>query len=100
MEPHRISGGQTLPLLGAATPEEVATRFAELRARFDQEAASAGDENTWKSLRDGRLGRHSGALTHVTDTWLHPAPPELKPAIGQPLNELKPHLAAAPQSRR
>src|SRR5258708_5810708 len=100
MEPHRISGGQTLPLLGAATPEEVATRFAELRARFDQDAASAGDENTWKSLRDGWLGRKSGVITQVTDTWLKPARPELKRAIGQALNELKAHVEAALESRR
>ena len=100
MEPNRISGGQALTSLGAATPEEVAARFADLRARFDREAATAGDENAWKSLRDTWLGRKSGIITQVTETWLKPARPELKRAIGQALNELKAHVEAALESQR
>ena len=100
MEPNRISGGQPLPSLGAATPEEVATRFAELRARFELDATAARDESAWKSLRDSWLGRKSGVITQVTDTWLKPARPELKRAIGQALNDLKAHVEAALESRR
>ncbi|MCU1343704.1 MAG: phenylalanyl-tRNA synthetase, alpha subunit, partial [Candidatus Acidoferrum typicum] len=100
MEPNRISGGQALSSLDAATPEDVATRFAELRARFDVDAMAARDENAWKLLRDAWLGRKSGVITHVTDTWLKPARPELKRAIGQALNELKAHVEAALESRR
>src|ERR1700687_200448 len=100
MDPNQISGGRALPSLGAATPEQVATRFAELRSRFDQDAAGAGDENGWKSLRDTWLGRKSGVLTQVTDTWLKPARPELKRVIGQALNDLKAHVEAALESRR
>src|ERR1700687_4976020 len=100
MAPNLIAGARALPSLGAATPEQVGTRFAELRARFDQDAASTGDENAWKSLRDTWLGRKSGLLTQVTDTWLKPARPELKRAIGQALNELKAHVEAALESQR
>jgi phenylalanyl-tRNA synthetase alpha chain len=92
--------GHALPALGSATPEEVAARFAELRARFDQEAAAARDENAWKSLRDAWLGRKSGIITQITDTWLKPARPELKRTIGQALNEVKTHVEAALESRR
>jgi phenylalanyl-tRNA synthetase alpha chain len=100
MEPNRNLGGEPFPSLGAATPEEVAARFAELRARFDRDAASARDENAWKSLRDAWLGRKSGVITQITETWLKPARPELKRAIGQALNELKAHVEAALESRR
>jgi phenylalanyl-tRNA synthetase alpha chain len=100
MDENPISTGKILPPLDAATPEQVAARFGELRARFDREAAGAKDENGWKSLRDAWLGRKSGFLTQVTDTWLKPSKPELKRAVGQALNELKAHLEAALESRR
>ena len=100
MDANPISTGKILPPLDAATPEQVAARFGELRARFDQDAAGATDENGWKSLRDAWLGRKSGLLTQVTDTWLKPSKPELKRAVGQALNELKAHVEAALESRR
>ena len=74
--------------------------FTELRARFDQDAAIAIDEDGWKSLRDAWLGRKSGVLTRITENWLKPAKPELKRAIGQSLNELKAHVELALESRR
>ena len=86
--------------LDAATPEQVVARFAELRARFDRDAAGASDENSWKSLRDAWLARKSGVLTLVTETWLKPAKPELKRAVGQALNEFKAHVEALLESRR
>ncbi len=94
------STAKTLPPLDAASPEDVSARFAELRARFDEESARATDENGWKVLRDAWLGRKSGMLTQVTETWLKPAKPELKRAIGQSLNEFKAHVEAALESRR
>jgi len=93
-----ISTGKILPPLDATTPEQVAARFGELRARFDEEAARATDENGWKLLRDAWLGRKSGVLTQVTETWLKPSKPELKRAIGQALNEFKAHVEAALES--
>jgi len=92
--------GKALPPLDAASPEDVSTRFAELRARFDQEAAQATDDNGLKLFRDAWLGRKSGLLTQVTETWLKPAKPDLKRAIGQSLNEFKGHVEAAMESRR
>ena len=100
MDANSISTGKILPPLDAATPEQVAARFGELRARFDRDAAATADENGWKSLRDAWLGRKSGLLTQVTDTWLKPSKPELKRAVGQALNELKAHVEAALESRR
>jgi phenylalanyl-tRNA synthetase alpha chain len=94
------STGKALSPLDAASPEQVAARFGELRARFDEEATHAADENSWKSLRDAWLGRKSGLLTLVTETWLKPAKPELKRAVGQSLNEFKAHVEAVLESRR
>jgi phenylalanyl-tRNA synthetase alpha chain len=99
MNANPSSDGKILPPLDAATPEQVAARFDELRARFDRDSAGATDENSWKSVRDEWLGRKSGLLTQVTDTWLKPSPPELKRAVGQALNTFKAHVEAALESR-
>ena len=100
MDPNPSSAGQALAPLNDAAPGQVPERFAELRARFDRDSAGANDENTWKSLRDAWAGRKSGVLAQVADTWLKPAKPELKRAVGQALNELKAHVEAALESRR
>src|SRR5712691_1407651 len=91
-----------LPLvhLGITRPEELATLFAGLRGRFDEECACACDESSWKQFRDAWLGRKSGVLTQITDNWLKPAPPELKRAIGQALNDLRAYVEAAVDERR
>ena len=91
---------QRLEELGVATPDQVKQRFAEVRNRFDQEAAVRLDEAGWQRLRNFWLGRKSGVLTAITENWLKPAPGHLKPPIGQALNELKAHVEAALEARR
>ena len=100
MDSNPISTGQSLSPLDAETPEQVANCFAELRSRFEQDAARASDENGLKLLRDTWIGRKSGVLTQVTDAWLKPAKPELKRAVGLALNELKAYVEAALESLR
>jgi phenylalanyl-tRNA synthetase alpha chain len=100
MDQNPISTGKILPPLDARTPEQVAGHFGELRKQFDQDVAGAADESGWKSLRDAWVGRKSGVLTQITDTWLKPAKPELKRSVGQALNELKAHIEAALEARR
>ena len=100
MEANSTSAGKLLAPLDAATPELVAARFSDLRAQFDQDAVGATDDNSWKLLRDAWLSRKSGRLTQVTETWLKPAKPELKRAVGQALNELKAHVESALETRR
>ncbi len=93
MDSNPISDGKILPPLDAtAAGAGGFARFADLRARFDDEAARAIDENSGKSLRDAWLGRKSGVLTQITETWLKPAKPELKRAVSQSLNEFKAHV--------
>lgn len=91
---------KTLAALDAAQPQPVVALFAEVRARFDAEAAAAHDEVSWKLFRDAWLGRKSGVLTQITDNWLKPASPELKRAVGAALNELRAHVEAQIEARR
>jgi len=91
---------QTLPHLGVNDPARVGALFAEVRTAFDRDVSSAGDEASWKILRDAWLGRKSGVLTLVTDNWLKPAPPDLKRAVGAALNELRAHVQAQIEERR
>jgi phenylalanyl-tRNA synthetase alpha chain len=83
---------KTLAELGAASPEEVARFFSEVRARFDSQAAKPLDPATWEALKQAWTGRKSGVLTLITDNWLKPATPQLKRAVGQELNKLKAHV--------
>lgn len=86
--------------LGVVDAAGLGPLFAELRVRFDAEFAAASNETSWKSLRDGWLGRKSGVLAAITDNWLKPASPELKRGVGAALNELRGHVEASIEERR
>jgi phenylalanyl-tRNA synthetase alpha chain len=75
--------------LGVTEPDQVAPLFVQVRARFDDESARVREEESWKIFRDAWLGRKSGVLTQITDNWLKPAGPALKPAVGAALNQLR-----------
>ena len=84
---------QTLASLGDTTPEQIAARFKEVRALFDQQAGeSSANSESWRAFLISWTGRKSGELTKITDNWLKPASPELKRAVGQELNKLKSHI--------
>ena len=91
---------KTLAALGIAQPEQVAARFAEVRAHFEGQFQTVQDESEWKLFRDRWLGRKSGVLTLITDNWLKPATPELKRAVGASLNELRTHVESQIEARR
>jgi phenylalanyl-tRNA synthetase alpha chain len=91
---------KTLAALGVTQPEQVAARFAEVRAYFDGQFQTVHDESEWKLFRDRWLGRKSGVLTQITDNWLKPATPELKRAVGASLNELRAHVESQIEARR
>ena len=84
---------QTLTALGATTPENVATRFAQVRERFDDQAARhSSNPEDWRIFVVTWTGRKSGVLSLITDNWLKPAPPDLKRVVGQELNQLRAHV--------
>jgi len=91
---------KTLAALGITEAEQVAARFAGLRAQFDGQFHTVHDETEWKQFRDQWLGRKSGVLTLITDNWLKPATPELKRAVGAALNELRAHVDTQIEARR
>ena len=84
---------QTLTQIQATTAEAIASRFAEVRFRFDEEVAShSSDLENWKAFVVKWTGRKAGIITAITDNWLKPSPPELKRVVGQELNQLKGHV--------
>jgi len=91
---------KTLADQRVTTAAGVAPLFAEVRARFDQEAPAIHDEAAWKNFRDAWLGRKSGVLAQITDNWLKPATPELKRAVGAGLNDLRAHVESQIEERR
>ena len=91
---------QTLSSLGISSAERLQSLFAEIRTRFDAEAACATDEASFKAFRDAWLGRKAGVITLVTDNWLKPASSELKRSVGAALNELRAHVDAQIEARR
>ncbi len=72
--------------------------YAALRARFEEELLDAATPQQAQALRDRWLGRRSGLLGSVNESWLKAAPRELKPTIGKLQNGLKRDLEAAVKS--
>ena len=91
---------QTLEQLGAKTPEAVVEKFAEVRRRFDKEAADSSDRERFQAFVLRWTGRKAGVLTQITDNWLKPATPELKRVVGQELNKLKAHVETTIEEKR
>jgi len=91
---------QSLAALGITSADGLHSLFAEVRARFDADQATASDESSFKTFRDTWLGRKSGVLTLVTDNWLKPAPPEVRRLVGAALNELRKHVDEQIELRR
>src|ERR1700731_5074434 len=84
--------GRKLAELGVTEPGQVPPQFAQVRARFDDESTGVHDEESWKLFRDAWLGRKSGVLTQITDNWLKPSGPALKPAVGAARHQLRAHV--------
>ncbi|HKO04843.1 MAG TPA: phenylalanine--tRNA ligase subunit alpha [Candidatus Acidoferrales bacterium] len=85
---------QTLEALGIRGEAEILAQFAEVRRRFDEEAARRANDDAANIavMRNAWIGRTAGAITHITDNWLKPAIPEQKRIVGKALNELKAHV--------
>ena len=92
---------KTLAALGIDGPIAVAKLFAEVKARFEKEAAAkAIDEVNLNLLKNAWLGRKSGVLTLIGENWLKPSLPALKPTVGQELNKLKQHIESSLEAFR
>jgi len=82
-------------------PDAIRRRFAELRQRFDElvETQTANSE-AWQALAIAWTGRKAGVLSLIGEIWLKPAAKELKPIVGEELNQLKAHIEAALEEKR
>ncbi len=76
----------------ARSAEDVPRLFADLRAAFDRELATAHSTAEVESLRVRWLGRKAGLLNQVKNNWLLHAAAELKPQVGKQLNALREHV--------
>jgi phenylalanyl-tRNA synthetase alpha chain len=87
------STDKTFGGLGVHDPAGIAGEFAKVRAQFDQMLSEKpADPGNYERLRTAWLGRKSGVLNAITENWLKPSPPALKPIVGQSLNELRRHV--------
>src|SRR5260370_37700455 len=88
----RLQAGYPLEQTEGQGPNWIENEFLKLRVAFDNEIAGCVDETDLGVTRDHWLGRKSGVLALITDTWLKPSPPELKRVVGQELNKLRSHV--------
>ena len=88
----RLQAGHPLDPMEGQGPNWVENEFLNLRVAFDNEAAGCVDETDLGVTKVDWLGRKSGVLTLITDTWLRPSPPPLKRIVGQELNKLRSHV--------
>src|SRR5260370_2941318 len=88
----RLQAGYPLEQTEGQGSNWVENEFLKLRVAFDNEIAGCVDETDLGVTRVDWLGRKSGVLALITDTWLKPSPPELKRVGGQELNKLRSHV--------
>jgi phenylalanyl-tRNA synthetase alpha chain len=92
---------KTLADLGAKNPTEISLLFRVQRNDFDQDvSARCTDFSALDNLRVKWIGRRSGILAKITENWLKSAATELRPIVGQALNELKAHVESVLEERR
>ncbi len=91
---------RTLAELGIKNPTEVRLQFGARRNEFDLDLQGCLDFSALEHLRVKWIGRKSGVLVKITENWLKSAPKELKPIVGQALNELKTHVESMFEERR
>lgn len=78
--------------IGVTTAEQCAALFNDLRQQVSSDRAAVNSTDALENFRIAWLGRKSGRLSLVSDSWLKLASPELKPVVGKLLNELKVEL--------
>src|ERR1700733_14077275 len=100
MNPTENPTAKKLADLGVTQPDQLPPYFAQVRSRFDSESEQIHNEDSWKHFRDAWLGRKSGVLPPITDNWLNPAAPALKPTVGAALNQLRAHVESKIEALR
>jgi phenylalanyl-tRNA synthetase alpha chain len=89
-----------LERIRAVSPGAIAKLFERVKEIFDRDILFDSNLIDLGVTRVSWVGRKNGLLTWITERWLKPAKPELKPLVGQALNELKAYVEAKLESRR
>jgi phenylalanyl-tRNA synthetase alpha chain len=76
----------TVPKLKDFSPKALEKAAAKLLSALETEAKAVASEADWKEFRDRWVGRKSGVLTQINETWLKAAPKDAKRAVGQCVN--------------
>ena len=81
--------------------DAIRQKFAEMRQRFDEQVLThTANWEAWQALVIAWTGRKAGVLSLIGEVWLKLAAKELKPIVGQELNQLKAHVEAALEEKR
>ena len=78
----------------------IAGQFANLRSAFDVEISQCVDEPDLGVTKTSWLGRRSGVLSLITETWLKRASADVKRIVGRELNMLRAHVESKIEERR
>jgi len=78
----------------------IAGQFENLKSAFDSEISQCVDEPDLGVSQMSWLGRRSGVLSIITETWLKRAIAEVKPVVGRELNKLRAHVETKIEERR
>jgi len=85
--------------LGVTFPEQVESLFAQVRRTFDQDVELDQDDLDVEITRVNWLGRKTGILTWISESWVKQARKELKRPVGQSFNQLKSYVESRIQER-
>ncbi len=88
----RLQAGYPLEHAEGRGPNWIENEFLKLQTAFDNELAGCLNEQDLGVTKIDWMGRKSGVLGLITETWLKPSPSDLKPVVGQELNKLRKHV--------
>jgi phenylalanyl-tRNA synthetase alpha chain len=90
---------KTLAELGIDDARAVEELFADVRARFDSQAARHSAPDDWQQMQLFWLGR-KGVLSAISEKWLKSVAADLRPVVGRCFNELRAHIQRGVQLMR
>jgi len=89
MASKKRSAPYTVPRLKDFSAPALDKAAEKLLAALHDESSGIKNEADWKTFRDRWMARSNGILTQINNLWLKAAPKEVKPQVGQRVNEIK-----------
>ena len=88
---------KTLAENGITTAEQVVSLFNDAHSRFERDLSV---HSSYRELHFTWRRRNGGVISEISDNWLVPSPPHLKPIVGRELNRLRTRVDTALDERR